>query len=360
MASPQRASSTASSIASRAASQPTTVRRGVPGAAGADQRLDLDQQRARALEAGEHRSARDAGLALGEEQRRRVRHRHQAALGHLEHADLVGRAEAVLDRAQDAELVAAVALEVEHRVDHVLEHAGPGDLAVLGDVADQEQGRAAALGEADQLVRAAAQLGDRAGRRLDAVDVHGLDRIDDQQARRAQMVEGRQDVAHRGRGGDLERRLGAAEAGGAQADLVDRFLAADVGDLGAGGGERGAGLEHERRLADAGIAADQHRRALDQAAAQHPVELGIGARQAGRRLGRALELEQLQALRAAAAAGRRPFGTGLGALSSASVFHSPQASQRPAHFGCTAPQLWQTYWWSDRAMLALAGTRRYA
>jgi hypothetical protein len=24
------------------------------------------------------------------------------------------------------------------------------------------------------------------------------------------------------------------------------------------------------------------------------------------------------------------------------VFHSPQASQRPAHFGVTAPQDWQT------------------
>ena len=126
-------------MARRAPSQPTTVRRGVPSGHGPDQGLDLDQQRARALDAGEHRGARDAGLALGEEQRRRVRHLDQAALGHLEHADLVGGAEAVLDRAQDAELVAAVALEVEHRVDHVLEHARPGDLAVLGDVADQEQ-----------------------------------------------------------------------------------------------------------------------------------------------------------------------------------------------------------------------------
>ena len=28
--------------------------------------------------------------------------------------------------------------------------------------------------------------------------------------------------------------------------------------------------------------------------------------------------------------------------SSTSVFHSPHASQRPAHLACTAPQAWQT------------------
>jgi hypothetical protein len=34
-------------------------------------------------------------------------------------------------------MVAAFALEIEHRVDHVLDHARAGDLAVLGDVADE-------------------------------------------------------------------------------------------------------------------------------------------------------------------------------------------------------------------------------
>ena len=123
----------------------------------------------------------DALLAVGQEQGGGVGHRHQARLGHLEHADLVGRAEAVLDRAQDAELVAALALEIEHGVDHVLEHARAGDLAVLGDVADQQQGAAALLGEADQRLGGGAQLGDGAGRLLEPVDPHGLDRIDDQQ-----------------------------------------------------------------------------------------------------------------------------------------------------------------------------------
>ena len=65
------------------------------------------------------RSARNSADGFGTSTRPRV--------GHLEDADLVGRAEAVLDRAQDAELVAALALEIEHRIDHVLEHARAGD-----------------------------------------------------------------------------------------------------------------------------------------------------------------------------------------------------------------------------------------
>src|SRR5574338_435367 len=91
---PQRASSTAVSIASRFASQPTTARRGVPSGDGA------------------------------------------TAIAHLEHADFVGRAKAVFDRAQDAELVAALAFEIEHGIDHVFEHARAGDQPLFCDVSD--------------------------------------------------------------------------------------------------------------------------------------------------------------------------------------------------------------------------------
>ncbi len=107
-----------------------------------------------------------AEIALGQEQFGRIGDLAQAEPGHLEHADLVGRAEAVLHRAQDAELLRAFALERQHRVDHVLDHARAGDLAVLGDVADQDDGGAGFLGEADQRLRRGAHLRDRAGRGL--------------------------------------------------------------------------------------------------------------------------------------------------------------------------------------------------
>ena len=89
--------------------------------------------------------------------------------GHLEHADLVGRPEAVLDRAQDAELVAAFAFEIKHAIDHMLDDARPGDLAILGHMADEDHRSAALFGEADQFMRGGADLSDRTGCCLDHV-----------------------------------------------------------------------------------------------------------------------------------------------------------------------------------------------
>ena len=172
------------------------------------QRLDFDQQRPRALDAGEHRGAGLAEIARGQEQFGRVGDFAQARARHLEHADLVGRAEAVFHRAQDAELVRAFALEGEHGVDHVLDHAGARDLPVFGDMADQDDGRARALGIADERLRAAAHLRHRAGRRFDHVGPHGLDRIDDDQPRRLAFRQRGDDVLDRG----FRRELDALRA----------------------------------------------------------------------------------------------------------------------------------------------------
>ena len=65
-----------------------------------------------------------------------------AVVGELEAADLVGRPEAVLHRADHAQRRVALALEVQHDVHEVLEQPRPGDRAVLGDVADQDDGHA--------------------------------------------------------------------------------------------------------------------------------------------------------------------------------------------------------------------------
>ncbi len=247
--------------------------------AGGDERLDLDQQRPAALDPGEHGRARDALLAIGEEQGGGVGDRHQAGLGHLEHADLVRRPEAVLDRAQDAEGVAALALEVEHGVDHVLEDARARQLPVLGDVADQQHGAAALLGEADQRLGGGAQLGDGPGRLVEPVDPHGLDRIDHQQIGRPGPVDGGEHVADRGGAGQPDGGVGEPEPAGAQPDLLDQFLAADIDHLAAGCGQGRGGLEHQRALADPRVAADQDRGAGDDPAAQHAIELLDAARQ---------------------------------------------------------------------------------
>ena len=56
---------------------------------------------------------------------------------HLEYADLVGRAEPVLHGAQNAELMSALAFEIEHRVDHMLDNPRTSDLAFFGDMPNQ-------------------------------------------------------------------------------------------------------------------------------------------------------------------------------------------------------------------------------
>src|SRR5207253_792827 len=130
------------------------------------QRLDLYQHWPRTLDRREDACAADRLAAVGQEQSRWIGHLAQPRPLHREHADLVGAAEAVLHRAEDAVLVAALALEAQHRVDHMLEHARARDAAVLGDMSDEHNRGAMLLGEADQLLRAGADLTDGARRAL--------------------------------------------------------------------------------------------------------------------------------------------------------------------------------------------------
>ena len=126
---------------------------------------------------------------------------------HLEYADLVGRSEAVLHRAQDAKLVTTLPFEIEYGVDHVLDHLGSRDLAVLGDVTDQHQRRAALLGVADERGGAAAKLRDRARRGIDAFRPERLHRIDHDEGRGVGTPERGDDVGEIGLGTERDRRL---------------------------------------------------------------------------------------------------------------------------------------------------------
>ena len=85
-------------------------------------------------------------------------------VAHLEDADLVGRPEAVLERAERAVGALALALELEDAVHEVLEHARPGERALLGHVAHEQHRDAALLGDAHQPAGDLADLAHRAGR----------------------------------------------------------------------------------------------------------------------------------------------------------------------------------------------------
>ncbi len=212
----------------------------------------------------------------GKEKTGRIADAPQSLLGHREHADLVYRAEAVFHRAHQAEARARVALEIEHRVDDVLEHARPRDGAFLRDVADEEERRARALGVARELRRALAHLGDRAGRRLQGFGPYRLDRIDHRHAR-LRRFQGADDA--------LELRLGEqphaadleAQALRPARDLLGRLLAAhvEISLL-----QRRHRLQQQGRLADPWIAAEQYHLPRNQALAQSAVELAQAGRQA--------------------------------------------------------------------------------
>jgi hypothetical protein len=132
----------------------------------------------------------------------------------------------------------------------------------------------------------------------------------------------------------------------AQAHLLRRLLAGDV-EHRLARRHRGGGLQQQRRLADAGIAADQHHRARHQAAAEHPVQLD-----AARRGGSGCSGQRRGPAPAAAAtpppapgpAAAWPGGgrARAGSATSSMLFQAPQSGHWPDHFGCWAPQALQT------------------
>ena len=138
---------------------------------------------------------------VGEEEVRRVGNADEAGVGHLEEAELARRPEAVLDRAQQPQGVVTFPLERQHRVDGVLELTRPGQRAVLGDVADEHDGDAAALGLDDELLRALAHLCRRARRRGDSLVGDRLDAVDDDEFG-GDPFDGIDDAAQRRLGGD--------------------------------------------------------------------------------------------------------------------------------------------------------------
>lgn len=73
----------------------------------------------------------------------------------------------------------AVAFEVEHGVDKMLEDAGACDAAVFGDMSYQEYGNLLPFGQAQAFVGAFADLSDAAGHGGQRGTVHGLNRVDD-------------------------------------------------------------------------------------------------------------------------------------------------------------------------------------
>ena len=170
-----------------------------------------------------------------------------------------------------------IALEIEHGVDHVFQHARPGQRALLGHVPDQDHRRAALLRQPGEPRRAFAHLRHRPRRRSERVRPQSLDRVDHRDLRRLRLQHGeylfQPDFREQ-----LELPGIQGQAPRAQGDLLAGFLAAHVEHL-RRAGEHRQRLQEQGTLADARITADQHHAAGDQTAAERAVELADAGRQ---------------------------------------------------------------------------------
>ncbi len=128
---------------------------------GIDQRLDFDEQRPRAFLRHHHAGSGHVLPMLRQKKRRRIADAFEAGFRHGKDADFIDRTKAVLDGPHEAEARMRVTLEIEHGVDDVLEHARPGQGALLCHVTDENDRDAGLLGQPCQLRRAFAHLGDR-------------------------------------------------------------------------------------------------------------------------------------------------------------------------------------------------------
>ena len=209
---------------------------------------------------------------VAHEQRRRVVHGDEAGLRHAEDADLVYAPEAILGRAQDAVIGDRLALEVEHRVDDVLERLGAGDPASLGDMTDDEHRGAGLLGEAHEPGGTLADLADVTGCALEIRGEDGLNGVEDDGSR-SQGLGGRENV--------LEVRLAEQhdvaraflQAIGTQLDLERGFLARHVECRSARRLQSRGHLEQQGGLPGPRLTAQEHHGAGHHSAAEHEVEL---------------------------------------------------------------------------------------
>src|SRR5262245_50371038 len=165
-----------------------------------------------------------------------------------------------------------LALEIQNRVDDMLERLRPREVAVFGNVTD-ENGRNVLPFRGKQKLRGGfTDLPDAARRRLELDGKNRLYRIDDDERglEASDFFEDAFDARFRKQ---VEGRCTDAQPVAAALDLVLGFLARRIEDWSDVGGEMGCRLQQQRRLANARFATEQHERTRHDAPAQDAIEL---------------------------------------------------------------------------------------
>jgi hypothetical protein len=176
-------------------------------------------------------------------------------------------------------VLALLPLEVEDGVHDVLERLGPGQAAVLRDVADEEDGHPVALGQEQQLGGDLAHLRDTARRRREARGVDGLDGVH-HQGGGLQRLELFEDALQRGLAHEEQRAALDSETLAPHLDLALGLLPGDVEDGAAAPAQEMGHLQQQRALPDPGLPPDEDHGSRDDAAAQDAVELADARRDA--------------------------------------------------------------------------------
>ena len=180
-------------------------------------------------------------------------------------------------------MMAALAFEIENRVDQMLDRLWSCDLPIFGDMTDEQKRRAARLGVAHEIERRRAHLRDGAGCGFERRRPDRLDGIDGDDAGRFAAVERGENVLDTGRRAQRHRRLADAHARRAEAHLRHRLFAGDVDRMAARCRVGRQRLQDQRRFADTRIAAHEQRRARHESAARHAIEFGNAGDAARRR-----------------------------------------------------------------------------
>src|SRR5439155_18755186 len=152
------------------------------------------------------------GIALG-----------QTLPPHLEPHDLALGSESVLSPRKEPQAGARVALEGEDDVDRVLDGAGTGQVAGLGDVSHQDHGDAMLFGQARERVDAESNLAGPAGERIRGAASDGVNGVDGQDGGAVSDRDG-DHLVEIAAGAEGERSSGQAEPAGPARDLPARLL----------------------------------------------------------------------------------------------------------------------------------------
>ncbi len=229
-----------------------------------------------------------------------------------------------------------VALEVQHRVDDVLEHARPGDARLpwsRGRPGSRSTSRCLA-----SRVSCAAHSRTCAtlpGAEVQRLGVDGLDRVDDRRPRAPRRRWSRRSSRAGSRPAAITARVGQTQALRAQRDLLDRLLAGDVEHLArrADGAPAPAAAASTCRCPDRRRAGSRAPGTSPPPSTRSNSSMPVGC--AGSLRGRMAPARST----APAVPARRPGSASRAAPAtvSTSVFQAPQWGHWPCHFGLWPP-----------------------